>query len=137
MGVGSSTRALKLNALAQLVAAGGDLHLPTLVLFTNPVIPTTDTLAADLTPPTFTGYTPVVGVVFGTPFVAVDGRAVVAAPSEDFIRTGGAISETIYGWALMNVGLTALYYAEALDVPVPLADAGDGLTIEPIFPYGI
>lgn len=132
-----STRALQLEVLTALKATGSPLHAPTLVLFTASPPLNVDTKLSDLTLATFTGYAAVTALAFGTPYIDVNGMSVIVAPSEDFISTADTPSETITGWALVDSGLTTLYYAEVLDTPVPITQAGDGLTVDVVVPYGV
>jgi hypothetical protein len=131
-----SSLATQLAALTEQAATGGPLHLPTLVAFTAPASVNRDTTYADLVICAFTGYSNIVGLVFGTPYIDVTGTAVIAAPGGDFIATSGTPSEIVTGVALVNAGLTTLFYSWIFDTPVPITVAGQGFTFDPIVPYG-
>ena len=131
-----STNAARLAALAALAASGEPLHLPTLILFNNPIALNPTLVIGSLTECTFSGYAASAGLVFGTPYLDVNGTARTAAPSVEFISTDGMVIETIYGWALVNAGKTALYYAELLDTPVPITAGSQGVVVLPSIPYG-
>lgn len=136
MGAQFSGDQLKLNALDTLTAVGGDLVTSTLILFSNnpTVDPNGD--ATQFTEPTFVGYAAVAALVFSSAYKDVDGKFKVSAPSETFERTGGAVSDTIYGWCITDAAKTELRAWKFLDNPVSLLAAGQGLTVQPEFSWG-
>ena len=124
-------QAEKVMMLGVQIAVGGAFRTSTLILFANDIQPGPTTVFADLVPPTFTGYAAVAGIVFGTPYIDPAGDVIVTAPSVDFICSGGTPTDIIYGWALVDAGLTTLRQAARLGAPVPIAAPGDGTTIVP------
>lgn len=131
-----SSLATQLAALAEQTASGGPLHLPTLVAFTAPSVVNSATLFSDLVIATFDGYANIAALAFGTPYINVAGVAVVDAPGGDFICTGTTTSEVIVGMALVNAGLTALYYSWIFDTSIPITAIGQGWNFNPSVPYG-
>lgn len=122
------------EALAAMAGAGGPLDTLTLFVFTNAITPNANTVIGDLTPATFTGATPVAGIVFGDPWIDVDGRWKISAPDHLFQRTGGVVSETVYGWGVATAALAALVGCALLDAPVALDAVGKGVLVTPIVP---
>lgn len=132
----TSTILTRLAALTALKGVGQALNAASLILYSNGVAITPATVMADLTECTFTGYAADAGQAFGTSYLDPAGVPSIAAPSVQFESTDGVVVETIYGWALTNVGKTALYYAEALPVPVPITAGSQGVIIQPTVRYG-
>lgn len=131
-----STLAVQIAALEALKGTGLPLAAATLILFTNNVEPTRDTVMADLDEATFNGYAAEAGLAFGDAYLNSAGRVVIGAPSHTFISTNGLVAETVQGWALVNAGKTTLYYAERLSQPVPITAGDQGVNIDPIVAYG-
>lgn len=131
-----SSIAMQLNALTRIAAASGDLHLPTLSVITAPSDVDRTTLFADLTFATFTGSTPVAGLVWGSPYIDIDGIARMDCPSVDFVVTGGPVDETIVGAVLTDAGVANLYLSWIFDRPVPLTAVNQGFTVYITYPYG-
>lgn len=131
-----SSLATQLASLAEQTAAGGPLHLPTLVAFTAPSSVSRATVFSDLVIATFDGYANIAALAFGTPYIDVSGTAVVDAAGGDFICTGTTVSEVIVGVALVNAGLTALSYSWIYDTPIPITAIGQGFRFNPTVPYG-
>lgn len=131
-----TTLAMQLLALAQLIATGGPLKGTQLILFSNNLTLGPNTQVSDLTPCTFTGYTPVAAIAFGTPYIDLNQNARVDAPSNTFVATSGTPTDTIAGWALLDTAGTALIEAAMLPVPVQITQASDGVTIQPTYKYG-
>lgn len=107
-----------------------------MILFANDAALTKNTILADLTEPTFTGYAISTAVTWSVPFNDPLNRTVVAGSSKNFICTGGTPDDTIYGYAIVDSTAMDLLFAERFDAPVPIAAVGDGLTVEPVLPYG-
>lgn len=132
-----SMRQTILDSLDALSEVGYPLESASLVLAAAPFVPGPDLLPAAIVPPTFTGYAQVDALVFSAAFQAPDGTYMRSAPDAVFIRTGGAIDDVIYGFALMNALRTELYYAEAFDEPVSLTEVGMGVEVNPVVAFGV
>lgn len=131
-----STYVLRIAALTLMAATPGPLYHPTLILFQNNLTPDANTPFSALTVATFSGYANVAALAFGTPYIDINGVVRIDAPSQDFIATDGVTPNTIYGWALVDAGLTEVYYTQLLDPPVPLTVASQGVSILPSIPWG-
>lgn len=121
--------------LAGLIAVDGPLDAVKLMLWVNNIVPDKNTVLADLTVPTFTGYAAFGPVVWGSVMVDVDGTAIVTGASHEFVCTGGTPTDIIYGWALTNSGGTTLIKAARLAAPVPIGRVGSGIAVVPWFRY--
>lgn len=132
----TSTLAVQLQALTALKAVGAPLNNASLILYKNNATLNKDTVLADLQEATFNGYARIEGLVFSAPFVPVTGVPQVVAPSETFVSTDGIVEEIVYGFAITNNGYTSLWYAEALEQPVPITAAAIGVTVSPVVKYG-
>jgi hypothetical protein len=127
--------AVRLAVLNLVIGTTGPLHLPTLILYQNAVALGPLTALADLTVATFDGYAPVVGATWDTPYVDTDGSALVFGDSQTIVATGSMTPNTIYGYAAVNVGVTALEAAWAFSSPIGVSKAGDGVAFLPAFRY--
>lgn len=126
---------LLLAVLADLVGAGGQFDACILKLFQNDVIPTRDSVLADLDEADFTGYADVNAVAFGTPYYDADGAGIVTAPSHEFVATGSTIANVIYGFYLTDDPATVLRAAYRFADPVGIGAAGQGVTVVPFLKY--
>lgn len=131
-----STILTRLAAMNELKAAGQPLNAATLILYSNAVAITPHTVIGDLTECIFTGYAAEAGIGFGAAYLDQAGNVLLAAPSVQFESTSGTPAENIVGWGLVNVGKTALYYAEALPIPVAITQASQGVLIQPTVAFG-
>lgn len=57
---------------------------------------------ADYNEATFTGYAPINGISWGSPFINGDGKAETDSPSLTWTFTAGAGSTDVYGWMLTD-----------------------------------
>lgn len=131
-----TTNALRLAALDALAAEDGPLDAPTLILYQNDVPITNLTIMDDLEEATFGGYAAKAGLVFGSAYLDPAGRAVIEAPSAVWESDDGDPSNVVYGWALTNVGKTALYAAEAFPEPIAITAPSQGISALPRIAYG-
>lgn len=126
-------RTQKEAALDALVA--GDLMGAKVMLFVNDVALSEDTVTADLTAPTFTGYALSSAVTWSAAYEE-DGQMVTAGGSKTFVCSAGPADDIIKGWAVVTGMGSDFLFGQILDNPVPIADTGDGITVLPILPYG-
>jgi hypothetical protein len=131
-----STLATQLAILAQMIATGGVLDTKTLMLFKNPVTLDKTTVIGTLVECDFVGYAAVAAQVFGTPYIDQGGQGRTDAPSVDFQMTAATTPNTVYGWAIVNAGKTALVMAALFPTPIPLTVALQGFSVQPTFGYG-
>jgi hypothetical protein len=128
--------AQQLLGLTAMGAVGGPLHAGQIILFKQAITLTNRIAVADLIVADFTGYAPVAAIAFGTPYVDQVGVARFDAPSVDFVMTDEVAPNTIYGWALLNTGGSAVLLVSQFTTPIPLTRTGQGLRVQPTYPYG-
>ena len=119
-------RAAATDALRYLVnkAAPEDLVLR---LFKNDMTPADNDTAASYDEATFPGYRPV--VLAGAQWSATDTRAQCA--EQVFTRTEHGAVERVYGYYLTRAKSGRIAWAERFEQAVPVANAGDVITITP------
>lgn len=99
-------------------------------LFQNNVVPSRDTLLADLTPADFTGYALNATAAYAAAGLDSDGTPIMATGVITF--TAGSpitVSNTIYGYYIVDSAGTALLLAERFPTPVQVALPGQVLKI--------
>lgn len=129
----SRALALALADFYQNAQVNPAMGTPRLHLFTaGPNPPTPNSVKADFTEATFNGYAsfPLVGTFVG-PVNTPSGSGVALTMTRTFIAGSGFVTpgETILGWWIDN-NSTTLYLSERFDAGVPIAAAGDFLTLE-------
>jgi len=77
------------------------------------------------------GYARVTGVTFGTPFFGPDGVVKAAAPLVNVPSNGSAPFELVYGYALVDVGVTTLVGIHNFADPINIAALGDSVAFVP------
>lgn len=82
----------------------GQLGGGSIRLFTNDFVPGPNTVLADITEATFSGYAAVVTANWGQPFLNPQGFVEVDAPSAQFNHNGGAIVESVFGYYVTDAG---------------------------------
>lgn len=116
-------------------AVSGSLVDTTLMLGkTNVPAPNKALGMAQFTEADFTGYAAEAGLVFGTPFLDVDGLWKIKAPSVDFVMTDAVTPNTIYQAILTNAAKTEFRGVITFETPISLNVAGQGVTVVPVFP---
>lgn len=123
--------AVQIAMLSALAGVAGTLNGVLIALFKNDFAPNQDSLIADFTEADYTGYARSTAVVWGTPFINVDGVAEMIAPGKQFQPSGTTVANTIYGYYVVDSGGTDLVYSERFATPVPLAGPLDALPIIP------
>jgi len=111
----------------------GPLDGATILLFKNNYLPTKDTVLADLTECTFTGYSRSSAVTWATPQMSSEtGVPVIYGDQKSFICTATPDpAQSVYGWAIILEGTPDLLVgAELLETPELIED-GSFLTIVP------
>lgn len=121
----------QLTILAALINTGAPFEAPIVKLFQNDVVPDVNTVLADLDEADFAGYADVNGPTWGTPYIDVDGNALVTAASHEFVASGPTPANTIYGWYMTDDPATKLLAAYRFSTPVGINATGDGLTLVP------
>jgi hypothetical protein len=129
----SVPKPIKLDIVTAIIATadfvGAVLHL-SVTNFT----PNQNTVLADFTEATFTGYAPSSAVVWGAPFLDAAGDAVSVGSAKTFVQTGVGVVNIVYTWYL-ETALGAYLCGGALDTPVNFAAMGDGVTLVPTFKF--
>jgi hypothetical protein len=123
-------------ALNALIAAAAPFHNLTLILYNVNIVPNQNTPYSALVQPTFTGYAPVAAIAFAAADNNPGGGATCYAPSVTFACTAGPASDIIYGWALVDAGLTTALLIVPLANPVSILAPGDAAVIIPQITYG-
>jgi len=127
--------AVRLLALNALLAVTGPFNAMKLVLYKTPVTPGPATAFADLTLADFTGYAAVAGQVFSAAYYDVDFTALSLGEDALFLCSGSAISNTIYGYALLDTAGAVLLAIFPFDQPVAVNMAGEAVTVVPFLRY--
>lgn len=133
---GFLSKVVQKASLDGLTATGGILHAATLMLFKNNLSVNGNTQIGDLVECDFDGYAAVAAQTFAAAYVGPDGKIQISAPSVLFGDTGATTPNTIYGWALVNAGKTALYYVEKFDDVLTVDGSGEGFLVQPVVRYG-
>lgn len=98
-------------------------------LFTNPITPSKNTLYADLTVATFTGYA-LVALTYSAELT--DGAGVQQLVSNlcNFRATGTPASEVLYGYFITDGNVSpVLYGLETFPSPIVVSVAGNGVSV--------
>lgn len=127
----ASAAITKSTLLAIIDAYTGSISDVKIGLFSNNVVPTVDTVLADLTECTFTGYSAVNAGPWNDPAWASQGAAIqYATPAAVFNTVSPyTVGEVVYGW-FITAGMTpVLLVAGTFASPVPMNAAGDQIII--------
>jgi hypothetical protein len=125
----------RLAVLTELIAATHVFAAPTVMLYQNAVILSPSTVIANLTVADFDGYANVVGMTWESPYIDTDGSALVFGANQTILCTGSTMPNTIYGYALVNVGVTALLAAYAFAAPIGISASGQAVSFLPALRY--
>lgn len=126
----------RLTILTALIAATtGPFDACTVLLYKNPLTLSFATRLADLTVADFDGYANVVGMVWDAPYIDVDGSALVFGDSITIVCTGDTTPNTVYGYGLVNVGVTVLRAAYSFITPQGVSEAGQAVSFLPALRY--
>lgn len=108
----------------------GSSELYQIGLFQNNHVPIlTDTIAS-YTPATFSGYSGLSSLLWGSAFVNGATQGESDAPPVSWTHNGGGTSNTIYGvYVVSTIGNLA--YAERFSAPIVMSVAGDMITYTP------
>jgi hypothetical protein len=90
-----------LEFVAMLNAWKAALTAPKIVLYTNPLTPTPNTVIGDLTQPTASWYT-APSAVIGSAYANSDGTVELTTVSHQFQYSGADPATTIYGWGITD-----------------------------------
>lgn len=130
----TASMATRLAVLGDAVA--GSLAATSLILFKNN--PGVIDVYGDMTQfdeCDFSGYTAVAGLVWGTPFVDVDGNPKVTAPSHNFILNADTTLNDVWGYALTDVAKAEFRGAFIFPGgPIVLSRVGQGFEVQPEYP---
>lgn len=129
----SIPKAIKLDIVTGVIAladfVGAILHLST----TN-FTPNQNTVLADFTEATFTGYAASSAVTWGAAHLEPNGNAVSVGSAKTFTQTGTTITEIVYSWYLVTA-LGAYLLGGAFDTPLNFNQVGAGVTVVPTFEF--
>ena len=130
-----TNQAFQLLALAELVDTGAVLEGAFLALVISDTSESRTLALGDLTLATFTGSNPKEITSWGGPYIDQEGRVRVDGIQGTWVA-GGTPSETVYGYAILNAGETALLSYTRLPQPVPITAPSQGLSITPSVAWG-
>jgi hypothetical protein len=106
-----------------------------LKLFQNNVTPTKDTVLADLTEATFSGYAAI--ALATADFAAVttvsDKAQLIANSFQTFAHNGGGTNNTIYGYYFVQSG--KILFCEKFDTPFTMDGATKAIVFKPKLTY--
>lgn len=121
---------LILNAL---IAAEGVLDGAKVALFTNSIVPTPETVAADLIAPTFPGYALSSAIVWGDPLSVPGGRGSLG-DRKDFIPSADSESLPVVGYAVLTgFGWSTIGLVELFPTPVDVSLLGSIVSVSPLY----
>jgi hypothetical protein len=122
--------------LGDAVAMGGTLVTSTMILTKTQVDAPNPALGmGQFEECDFTGYAAVAALVFGTPFLDVDGIWKVTAPSELFTLTATTITNIVYAAVITNAAKSEFRGVINFETPISLTVAGQGFNVIPTFPF--
>lgn len=129
-------KTLKKAIAEALVVEDGPLDGAVMMLWTNPgLTPNENTVYADLTAATFTGYAASAPLTFGTPYLDGEtGQWAVAADPVEFRSTSGSpfVGDTVRGYAIYVTGSpNVLRVCEAFEESVVFGSADKVLVVRP------
>ena len=125
-----SSNAMPTAQLAAMLSGQvGGFTTPKIILFTNNVTVTNDTVIGDLIEPTGDWYT-AQDAVFGDVYETANESVTCTAASVQFDYTGTDPSEDIYGFAVTD-GSTNLYMCGNLPSPVTMGSTLDAVIVQP------
>lgn len=133
-----SAAAVQAMLLANKTLPGAALIAPGYMgLFKNDFTPTPLSVAGDLTPADFSGYSLSLTVV-QPPHNLTPQRA-ACQMQQSFIATTASpfVPNTCYGYYIADVTGAILYASERFDVPIPIASVGDFISVNALLalPY--
>lgn len=117
----------KVSAMKQLALLKADvLDGGEMVLFSNDITPTVNTIIGDLTIANFTGYADVTLTTYSAPYLTADENAAVLAPLAQFNTAAPyTVANSIYGFAIKDVDGALVLAGRFPDAPIEMAGAGD------------
>lgn len=134
------------NAFLQKIMQNENLHdedafngatdLLSLGLFTNEPSITRNSVYADFTKPTYTGYADITGVVWGSLYQRSDGGFARQTPLQTFQMGDADEPTTLFGYFVWLPSGTVLYMAEMFPTPVQLVSVLDALVFASQFVLG-
>lgn len=125
---------ITIEILDSLIAAGGEFDGALVRLFQNDIQPTKDSILADFTIATFTGFATSAAIVWAGPILNPDGEPIVIGDLKLF--TGGSpftVSNTIYGYYIVDAAGTKLLWSERFALAQVVAAAGQSVQVVPTF----
>lgn len=126
----------------EVLVLAGDLATAKVMLFTNALAyPVKDLAFATLTPPTFTGYAVSAAIVWGTPFLDLNGNVVVTGQKLQFLCTADGTPNSVTGAAIIDGAGTKILQCDIFlnpdgtPAPVTFETNGDALDYVPVFSF--
>jgi hypothetical protein len=100
-------------------------------LYQNNYTPVQGSVLADFTEATFSGYAQLAVTDFGAAATVSNKAKIICAAAKVFSHSGGATSNTIYGYHVVYLGAPTILYAERFASPIVMAVSGDVISITP------
>lgn len=105
------------------------LNLSVMKLFTNDITPSVNSLVADFTEATFTGYAPVTLTAFSAPYLTDDDQGAANSPLATFAPASPfTVGEIVHGWFVVDA-TGDLVMAGRFDAPQNMNASGQLLQV--------
>lgn len=125
---------ISIEILEELIAAGNLFDGALVKLFQNDFQPTKDSILADFTVATFSGYAASAAVAWSGPVLNTAGQPVIIGDLKLFTGTSPfTVSNTIYGYYVVDTAGTKLLWAERFALSQIIAAAGQSVQVVPTF----
>lgn len=121
-----NTGALEAIALMRTALANCVVHL-----FKNDIIPTAETVEADLTAADFSGYAPEVVAALLDAYLDPGGGASAQLPTVQFDHSGGAVDNIIYGFYVKSAAPGSdVWVIGRFENPIPMSQLGHAIPLD-------
>lgn len=118
--------------MAEILANGttGELATAKVVLSNALFAEARDTLATALIDPAYSGYAAQNVAAWSAPYIGPDLVAHIDGGDLLFQQSGGALTDTVYGWGLVDSTGDILYACGLFDDPIAIVDATSGALVD-------
>lgn len=103
----------------------------TLRLFVNNIVPAVGQLAADYLQPAGSWYSPILLNAWGVPFVNPANQAEIDEIVRTWTASGTVVSESVYGYYVVNPGGILVWSELAPSGPIPMNTPGNVVSLTP------
>lgn len=112
---------------AYMNSAGG----VALKLYQNNYTPVQGSVFASFTEATFSGYATAAITDLGAPVTTSNKAVSTSAAAKVFTHSGGGVSNTVYGYYVVDAATFAVVWAERFSAPITMSSAVDSISITP------